>query len=160
MLIAVASDAHGARRHMDALLDALPRVDAFCFLGDMDSDAQYLDWGLREVRPGVAFYAVAGNNDPFSQRARSVETVFDGVRTLITHGHIFQGIRATQMPMALQAKQMGCALVLYGHTHIQKDEVLEGVCVVNPGALMHGKWALLDIREGGISVEMNRVSSQ
>lgn len=157
MLIAVVSDAHGARRNMDALLDSLPRVDACCFLGDMDSDAQYLDWGLREVQPGVAFYAVAGNNDPFSQRARSMEIVFDGIHTLITHGHIFQGIRTSQMPMALQAKKLGCELVLYGHTHIQKDAVLEGVRVVNPGALMHGKWALVDIHEGEISVEMKEV---
>lgn len=157
MKIAVASDAHGAKGQMDALLAALEPVDVFCFLGDMDKDAEYLDWGLREAQPQAVFYAVAGNNDPFSQRARAREAVFGDVRTLLTHGHLYRGIRQTREHMAGQAARMDMALVLYGHTHIACDETEDGVRMINPGALMHGKWALIEIQDGRVAVDMRQL---
>ena len=152
MRIAACSDAHGAQRKMDALLDALPPVDVLCFLGDMDKDAAYLDYGLQERQPKAAFYAVAGNNDPFSQMAKTVELSFAGVKTMITHGHLFRGIRTTRSVLAGQAKRLGCQLVLYGHTHVQLDELIDGVRLVNPGALMLGEWALVEVSAGGVTL--------
>lgn len=152
MIMAVSSDAHGAGERMNALLDTLPPIDVFCFLGDMDKDAEHLSYGLREKQPKAAFLAVAGNNDPFSQRPKSIEMTFEGVKTLLTHGHLFRNVRQSQRPMALQAEKMGCALVLYGHTHRAKDTCLDGVRLVNPGALMQGHWALLSIRGDQVEV--------
>lgn len=154
MTIAVASDAHGDRRKMDALLAVLPRVDAFCFLGDMDRDAEYLMYGLAEMQPKADFYAVAGNNDLFSRRPGTLQLQFGGVSVMITHGHLFRGVRTTQQPMALQAGRLGCSVVLYGHTHIQKDQMQGDVRCVNPGALMQGEWALLTAEEGEAQVSL------
>lgn len=148
MTVAVASDAHGDRRRMDALLAVLPGVDAFCFLGDMDRDAEYLMYGLEETQPRADFYAVAGNNDPFSRRPSTLQLQMDSVHIMVTHGHLFRGVRTTQQPMAMQAGRLGCTLVLYGHTHVQKDQMHGAVRCVNPGALMQGEWALLTL-EGG-----------
>lgn len=152
MLIAVASDAHGARRCMDALIDALPTIDAFCFLGDMDRDGQYLDYGVREKQPGAAFYAVAGNNDPFSRMPTLIEQAFGGVKTLLAHGHLYHGIRASRDSLARRAASDGCALALYGHTHNRCDEEIRGVRLINPGALMRGEWALVSIADGRVEV--------
>lgn len=157
MLIAVTSDAHGAQRQMDALLRELPVVDAFCFLGDMEKDAEYLCYGLEEVHPAASFYTVAGNNDPFSRLPRSIELTFGGAKTLITHGHLFRSIRASRATLARGAKADGCALALYGHTHVQCDETLEGVRLINPGALMRGEWALIDIAHQRVEVTFRLV---
>lgn len=154
MKVAVCSDAHGARRNMDVFLQALPPVDAVCFLGDMDRDAEYLDWGLRELQPKAVFHAVAGNNDPFSRRAKGLLLHFDGVAVLVVHGHLYRGIRAERTALAHAAAERGCTLALYGHTHIQRDETLEGVRLINPGALMQGNWALLTVSQGRVQVEM------
>lgn len=154
MKVAVLSDAHGARGRMDALLHALPGIDALCFLGDMDRDAEYLDWGLQALQPGTAFHAVAGNNDPFSHRARTIELRLGDVRTLMTHGHLFPGIRTSPRALAKRAHALDCRLALYGHTHRQCDAEMEGVRIVNPGALLQGEWALLTLNEGGIQVSL------
>lgn len=155
MIIAVCSDAHGAKRHMDAMLAALPEsLDALCFLGDVDKDAKYLDWGLRELRPGAAFYAVVGNNDPFSPLPQTIEMTFEGVKTMLTHGHLFQ-VKRTMNQLASAAASRGCALALFGHSHWRTDETIGGVRLINPGALMAGEWALLEIQETEIAVGMH-----
>lgn len=157
MRIAVVSDTHGARRYMDDMLEALPEVDALCFLGDMEKDADYLDWGLRERQPGAAFYAVAGNNDPFSQQEKTSIHVFGGVRAMLTHGHLFAGIRLSRRALAAKAAQLDVRLVLYGHTHRQQSEEIDGVTLANPGALMDGSWLLLQIENGQISTAPQRL---
>lgn len=154
MLIAVCNDAHGARGNMDDLLDALPEIDALCFLGDMDKDAEYLDWGLREKQPGAAFHAVAGNNDPFSHRARAMELTFGGIPVFITHGHMYSGIRSSRRVLAAAMQSMRARLVLYGHTHIRQDETIGGIRLINPGALMRGEWALLRFENDTVSITM------
>lgn len=158
MTLALVSDAHGARRKMDALLTVLPAVDAMCFLGDMDADAEYLDWGLREYQPRADFYAVSGNNDPFSQRPRTLMLDFGGAKTLLTHGHLFRGIRQSPARLAEHARRLGCALAMYGHTHVPLDETIDGVRIVNPGALTLGRWALLTITCGDIAVSLRTLS--
>lgn len=152
MNIAVASDAHGATRMMDAMLAALPQRDIgmLCFLGDMDKDALYLDWGVRELCPGAVFHAVAGNNDPFSDRARAEVLALEGVRCLLTHGHMYPRVRATRQFMAQQAARLDVRLVLYGHTHAAMDETIDGIRLINPGALLQGEWLLLRVRGGEI----------
>lgn len=155
MLIAICSDAHGARRHMDALLENLPEIDALCFLGDMERDAVYLHYGLQEVQPRAAFYAVRGNNDPFSREAETLELTLSGTRTLLTHGHLYQ-VKTQLAPLARRASARHCSLALYGHTHIPLDSTISGVRLINPGALMRGLWALLSIDDEGIAVQFLR----
>lgn len=151
MLLALVSDAHGARRWMDALLNALPAVDAVCFLGDMDDDAEYLRYGMEEKQPKAAFYRVAGNNDPFSELPRTLEMTFEDCRLLLTHGHLYRGIRSSRTTLAEHAGRRGCQLVLYGHTHVRRDESIAGVRLINPGALMRAQYALLSVEHGTAS---------
>lgn len=155
---ALVSDAHGDRRRMDALLNALPPVDALYFLGDMDKDAEYLDWGLKERQPCAAFVAVAGNNDPFSRRARTVTLAVEAIRVMLTHGHLFTAIRLSPKALAREAARQGCALACYGHTHRPLDKRVDGVRVVNPGALKDGDWALVTVDGAAVTVAARRVA--
>ncbi len=146
MKIACASDAHGARDSMQRLIRTLPKVDAFCFLGDCDADADFLELLLKDAQPNAAFIAVAGNNDLASQRAGTIEMYFDETRALITHGHLFR-VKLSMLPLLYRARERACALVLFGHTHCPCDETSDGVRLVNPGALNRGQWALIETGE-------------
>lgn len=146
MLIACAGDAHGRKAQMEKLADQLPKVDAFCFLGDCDQDALYLQYALAEKQPEAAFYAVAGNNDPFSKLAGTLELRFENTRALLTHGHLFR-VKLTLRPLAERARARGCDVALFGHTHRPYDAYESGVRLVNPGALMDGRWALMETGE-------------
>jgi putative phosphoesterase len=144
MRIALASDAHRHAHYCQKLIQALPPVDALCFLGDMDADADLLQSLLSEAQPGAAFIAVSGNNDFCSRRARTIEMHFGAVKALLTHGHLFP----SQGALLRRAAGQGCALACYGHTHIQKLEVVDGITLLNPGALRDGRWALAELDAG------------
>lgn len=152
MIIACASDAHRAKDQMAKLMAALPKVDAFCFLGDLDEDAMYLEEAIAKEQPGMSFYAVAGNNDPDSDLPRTQLHYFGKTRALLTHGHLFQ-VNATTGVLVAEAGRYGCKLALFGHTHQPYEEKIHGVQLVNPGALRNGQWALIDI-ENDCSVSL------
>ncbi len=156
MKVAVVSDTHGAKRQMRQLMDALPRVGAFCFLGDREADGDLLYELLRERQPDALFIAVCGNNDFVSTLPTTMEVPLSGVKTLITHGHPFR-VKATLLPLQLRAKERECGLALFGHTHAFLDEDADGVRLVNPGALCAGSWALLDVGPDGIAVQRRDV---
>lgn len=42
MRVGIFSDSHGDRNALDALLEKMGHIDAACFLGDIASDAAYL----------------------------------------------------------------------------------------------------------------------
>lgn len=139
MLIAAASDAHGARAYREALVAALPKIDAFCYLGDCEADGL----ALRLLLGNTAFHIVRGNCDHGSDLPETVMERLDGVRALITHGHRFHVKRTTAL-LAAKAAEQGCALALFGHTHQPYHGAREGVVLVNPGALCMGRYALID----------------
>ena len=47
----------------------------------------------------------------------------------------------------LLAKENGCNIVLYGHTHQQLVDEYDGVTFINPGALKEGNYALINENE-------------
>lgn len=155
MKIACAGDAHGARGAMLRMLDALPRIDALCFLGDCDADADFLEPLLKSAQPHAAFLSVAGNNDPFSERPKTIEMSFGAARAMLTHGHLF-GVKQSLMRLLYRAKERECDLALFGHTHAPFMEQIDGVWLVNPGALLKDRWALLEI-EKEIRAELRTV---
>ncbi|HIQ63103.1 MAG TPA: YfcE family phosphodiesterase [Candidatus Avichristensenella intestinipullorum] len=148
MLIACAGDAHGAREYTDALVAALPGVEAFCYLGDGEEDALRLQYALAERQPNAAFYAVRGNCDVFSRLPETLEVRFGRTKALVTHGHLFR-VKLTCSLLAEAARRRECRLALFGHTHRPACETEGGVCLVNPGALAQGKWALVRVGEDG-----------
>ncbi|MBR7163059.1 MAG: metallophosphoesterase [Clostridia bacterium] len=77
--------------------------------------------------------AVKGNCDdaPFPR-----EQVIDieGVKCLITHGDLY-GVKSDLLPLYYRARELGCRLVCYGHTHYAKMEKVEDITFINPGAI-------------------------
>ena len=48
------------------------------------------------------------------------------------------------------AHENGCAIALYGHTHVPVQTYEDGLYLCNPGSLHNGDYAVLEIVRGGV----------
>ena len=130
--IGVFSDSHGDKQALCDLLEKMGYIDAACFLGDVASDADYLE-SLVAVMPNhPRFYAVRGNND-YAYACFLQETCMaqiGGKRIYMTHGHRHTSL----MSLAYTAKENGADVALFGHTHRAFCEEAYGVLLLNPGS--------------------------
>ena len=113
--IAVLADTHD--RLPLQVLTKIGRPDEIWHLGDVCSQAV-----LDQLRPLAARLRwVRGNCDPHPEWPELLQFVLCGLR-----------IRLVHIP---PKKAEGCDLVLHGHTHVPRDEVLKGVRFLNPGCI-------------------------
>ena len=115
------------------------RYDAVFHLGDYDSDARWLG-----KRLDVPLVAVAGNCDMFSDLPRMAVTAFEGHKLLAVHGHL-QDVKYQYDRLSYYAESQGADIALFGHTHTAYAGWMGGVLLVNPGALMDGCYAELEL---------------
>ena len=129
--IGVFSDCHGDKQALSDLLGRMGYLDAVCFLGDVASDADYLQSLTMAMPNHPPFYAVRGNNDYYMcalQETCIAEIA--GKRFFMTHGHRFTSL----MNLALRAKENEADVALFGHTHRALCEEAYGVLLLNPGS--------------------------
>lgn len=128
--VGVFSDSHGDERALYDLLEKMGHIDAACFLGDIASDADYLEL-LLAARPNhPPLYAVRGNNDFACLLQDTCIAEIGGKRFYMTHGHR----HASLMSLALRAKENEADVALFGHTHQPLCEEAYGVLLLNPGS--------------------------
>jgi uncharacterized protein len=135
MRIGLISDTHGRLR--PAVFDALAGVDAILHAGDVGPPEI-----LVELEALAPVHAVFGNTDGFELRGRATETLdveLEGHRVLIVHGH---QLGATT-PQLLHAAYPGRDIIVYGHTHRQRVDEIDGCLVVNPGAAGPARFSLV-----------------
>lgn len=119
------SDSHSAPLP-DKLLSVAKESDAVFFLGDGASS-------LNELLFHKELYAVDGNCDlPCFGKEKIVE--LDGVRILLTHGHL-HSVKRDLLPLALYAKEKNCSAVFYGHTHTPSIDEYDGVTLICTGSI-------------------------
>jgi len=134
MRICVISDTH-ARRISDlppALIDIMKESDAIVHLGDFDTVEL-----VHELKRLGNFYGVVGNHDFTRIRAVLPETDVldvDGKRLGLVHG---DGRMPSGLQRGLKARFKGERLdaILYGHTHITQNEVIDDTLYFNPGSV-------------------------
>ncbi len=113
--VAVLADTHD--RIPPRLLELLASADEIWHLGDICSPG-VLDI-LRPVASRLRW--VRGNCDPFSDWPESLDLELFNLRIRLVH--------------APPRRAEGCDLLLHGHTHVPRDEVLSGVRFLNPGCI-------------------------
>ena len=150
MRIIVISDSHKNTRSIEKILDAQPDAKHVFFLGDNASDIEDFEF----LYPDKSFFAVSGNCDYFSNFPSSGITTVAGKKIYYTHGHTLSVKYGTERLLET-AKQNGCDIALYGHTHISKVLYEDGVYIVNPGSCSQGRdfhesYAVIDIEKSGI----------
>lgn len=125
----IVSDTH---RHYAPVLDYLKNDphDVVLHLGDHAADAQEMAYYLH-----VPVIAVRGNCDGADGEI-PLERILEyhGLRIFMTHGHGYR-VKSDRRYLAAKAKKENCPLALYGHTHVFSDEEVDGVRLINPGAL-------------------------
>ena len=126
--IGILSDTHNNREAVERVVALCPDAKLWLHAGDCVPDAEYLEM-LTDT--GVA--KVAGNSDFFSADAPNAVIVeAAGHKIFLTHGHSF-GVRFGVDELINVAKENGCDMAVYGHTHVA--QILPGeVTVINPGS--------------------------
>ena len=157
----VLSDSHGRAESVDrAVALQLRRPDALLFLGDGLRDLrvlEYQDFCVRCVRGNCDFYT------QFEGQSAPEYALLEvgAYRILMMHGHT-HGVKGGMERACAFAAQTKADVLLYGHTHIQRQqwfdagehfgaEVLEKpLLVCNPGALQDGKFGTLTLGNQGV----------
>lgn len=150
MRIVVISDSHGRTGAIDKILFSQETAKHIFFLGDNVRDMDDFEF----LYPDKKFYTVAGNCDYNSLIPSVGVAEIGGVKIFYTHGHTL-GVKSTKEHLLKTAKQNGCQIALYGHTHIADTLYEDGVYLVNPGSVSHPRsgspsYAVIDIEKGGI----------
>lgn len=148
MKIVVVSDSHGRDDNLEYVLKEQPHADAYIHCGDIDAE------------PGTfpQFVTVGGNNDIFYDYPSEEILHLGEHRIWIIHSHQFMYSRRSEQ-MAAAAKEKGCDIVCYGHTHIAADETMHGIRLINPGSLWRSRdgrgpsYALLYLEGREVNVE-------
>ena len=128
MKIVIVSDTH---RDLDVLTEIIETnrgADLFIHLGDGEQEFQ----DIQTLYPEKAMIYVAGNCD-FGQHEQVHIAKFVDVRIFCCHGHTLS-VNYGLGNLVATAKKNHCSIALYGHTHIPRTELIDGVMVMNPGS--------------------------
>jgi putative phosphoesterase len=153
MKVILVSDTHRNTEVLDYLRRTYPDADAFVHCGDLEIPFER----------AADFIAVRGNMDFDPQYPWERVEEFEGNRVLITHGHGYlkPWDRDDLTPLSTAAKQNQCSAVFFGHNHISVDETVNGIHILNPGAISRPKdfrfpyptYMVLNITKDGIQAE-------
>lgn len=155
------SDSHGRADLVDqAMQRQLGAPDAVLFLGDGLRDLrvlEYQDLCVRCVRGNCDFYtAFEGQSVPEHALVQ-----VGAYRILMMHGHT-HGVKGGLERACSFAAQAEADVLLYGHTHIQRQDWFDAgtafgkqvlgkpLLVCNPGSLHDGCFGTLSVRNQGI----------
>ena len=157
----VLSDSHGRAEMVDRAMEVqVHRPDAVLFLGDGLRDLRVLEYQDICVRP------VRGNCDFYTQfegqsAPEHALLQVGAYRILMMHGHT-HGVKGGMERALAFAAQAQADVLLYGHTHLQRQQWFDaGECfggnvlekpllACNPGALQDGKFGTLTLTNGGV----------
>lgn len=137
MRIAVFSDTHD--RYPPTLVERVKGADEMWHLGDVCDPTVLVEFQMM----GVPLRVVRGNCDSYERWPWALELEREGVIFYLTH------IPPDFAPRGVHA-------VLHGHTHVPRDEVIDGVRWLNPGCVSRprGKppsFAWLTVAKGKIA---------
>lgn len=131
MRIIVMSDTHGNKNAIESVFLRNSDADMFIHLGDGERE---LDSFIME-HPEMAekIHHVAGNCDWGSLSPGFLILPVNGHKILASHGHIYAVKNGIEI-IKRTAKENGCDIVLYGHTHVRYNKFEDGLYIMNPGS--------------------------
>lgn len=125
--ITVISDTHGNMSRLTQLYGIFQESDFIVHLGDTSSDGSRI-----RAEFGDKTILINGNCDLPKLGEDEKVLQIEGVKIFLTHGHLYSA-KTTLSRLKDRAKELGCPLALYGHTHCANECELDGVTLVNPG---------------------------
>lgn len=137
MKILIVSDTHRKDDNLRSVIEKTAPIDMLIHLGDAEGSEHEIE---KWVNKGCRLEMVLGNNDFFSMLDREKEIRIGSYKTLITHGHYY-GVSMGVEGLVEEARNRGCDIVMYGHTHRPYLAEIDGVTVLNPGSLSYPRQA-------------------
>lgn len=123
--LCVTSDNHGDVTSMRRILNDNPACDYYFHLGDSLFD-EY------ELEP---FISVRGNCDYYDFPKQRIIEIQDK-RILMIHG---DGLTWSMNSFVDKARKEKADTVLFGHTHVFFDDIINGIRFINPGSTYHNR---------------------
>ncbi|MBE7011039.1 MAG: YfcE family phosphodiesterase [Ruminococcaceae bacterium] len=150
MKILLLSDSHGHVDRIEQIAASCPPIRLIVFCGDMDADLT----AITNLFPDTPCLAVQGNNEYTCNRPFSLIDEENGHRIYVTHGHK-ERVKSGYERLVSVAKVNQCDTVFFGHTHQQTDITIDGVHLINPGAVsgMYGSYTIVDVTEQAVQVQ-------
>ena len=127
----VISDTHGSQKGIEKLAPLIAENDYVIHLGDGAGDMREIS----KLYPDKV-YVCAGNCDFFSVLPDEGTMDVEYLKIMYCHGHKY-GVKRDLETLAKVAKEKGCDVVLYGHTHRPLISEMDGVTLINPGSLRY-----------------------
>lgn len=161
MKILVVSDTHGAL--IDSIITTLKKeenIDIFIHCGDKYKDAEKLS----EILNINTYYRVPGNCDyDIKNQKMSVILEIEGNRILITHGHM-QHVKDGLNKLKKLSRDNHADIVLFGHTHISYNEIINNTLYFNPGSTIlpkdgNASYGIININNGEIESKIKSIYS-
>lgn len=128
MKILVVSDTHRDFNALNAIVEANKDADMLIHLGDGESEFD----DVSRLHPILPMVYVCGNCDFGTHKLSHIVTA-GGLKILCCHGHTYR-VRDGLEYLISAARENGCAIALYGHTHLYRAEQSDSVFVMNPGS--------------------------
>ena len=129
MKILVVADTHKNFEVLDLCVKKNTDADMLIHLGD--GEHEFHD--IQSLYPQMPMVYVLGNCD-FGNHSEVHVAKVGGYRIFCCHGHTL-GVHDGLDTLAAMAKQNKCNIALYGHSHLYKTELVNGVYIMNPGSL-------------------------
>ena len=140
MKILLVSDSHGDYAALDQLAVKYPNMDLYLHAGDSEQD----EWSLKP------FISVRGNCDYY----------YDFPNFLVIPspiGNIY--VQHTPYISNSVINEHNAKIVIHGHTHRRRNEIINGIVFINPGAISYardkydGSYAIIKIEENELEVQ-------
>lgn len=130
MKILVVSDSHGKMENFRQAID-IEKPDRIYHLGDSQGveDAYLFSYDIPAE-------FIAGNCDFGSNMPSELVLEVGKHVILLTHGHYY-GVNYGYSEVVAAAKNKGCDVILYGHTHVPTIDNYMGFMIANPGSIAY-----------------------
>ncbi|STO32244.1 Putative metallophosphoesterase MG207 homolog [Fusobacterium necrogenes] len=142
MKVLVISDSH---QKLDTLMKIYEkeRPEVVICAGDHSRDGEELSF----IYPDSKYYIVRGNCDIFDRRYDDEMLVeLEGIKILLAHGHEY-GVKRSYASIEKRGLELGCDIIIFGHTHIQYLSSKNGITLFNPGSVYGREYGVLEIIE-------------
>ncbi len=130
MKVIVFSDAHGSRVLVERIISFNPDADYFISLGDSELSLDFL--------LDLDIIAIKGNYPRDAGLAYDNVLKIEGKKIYLTHGHKY-GVQKSLMKLLKYVLSQDFDVVLYGHTHKARVDIINDMLIINPGSIKNSR---------------------
>lgn len=155
MKVIIVSDSHGKVGILDDIVNCHADADMFLHCGDIEEDPQ--DFPMYRI--------VTGNNDFYFDLPDELVIPAGKHKIYMTHGHLLS-FRHRHDDLVKKAKEHGCDIACYGHSHVAALEKKDGIMILNPGSLWRARdsrgpsYAILQITDNHVNAHIEFLNKE